>query len=102
MNDLISHMVKPLLSKPDLLKIAMSSEEDDALIRVDVFVAEEDLESLRGEEGKTERALRHLLSIASGAKKPFLTLKTLEDEDSESEREASDEGEAEESSGTED
>ena len=96
MNDLIAHMVKPLLTKPDLLEISITNDED-ALIRVDVLVAEEDFDAVSGDDGRTERALRHLLSIASGAKKPFLTLKSLNsDEENSESSESSESSEASE------
>ena len=96
MNDLITHMVKPLLSQPEMLNIVMSNEEE-ALIRVDIFVAEEDIDALRGSEGKTERALRHLLSIASGSKKPYLSLKVAGTEDESDQAQESTEESEEES-----
>jgi hypothetical protein len=95
MNDLLAHIVRPLLQNPEVMEIeildgeeegdADSSEDAEngsrggsALLRVNLYIPEAEMAFVCGEERATERAIRHMLSIASGSKKPFVSILSLE------------------------
>ena len=72
MQELIQHIVTPLLSQPDSLKLEVT--EGDSSIFIEMEVHDDDVDAIVGENNQRLNAIRHLMSIASGPKKPSLEI----------------------------
>jgi hypothetical protein len=70
--DLVNHLVKGLVSKPD--QVHVNAVDGEASVLLELSVAPEDVETVRGPEGETLRAIRAVLSAASGRRKAVLEL----------------------------
>jgi uncharacterized protein len=62
MEQLVAHIAKSLVDKPDDVKTTLS--EDGENITIELSVAQEDLGKVIGKQGRTARAMRTLLSAA--------------------------------------
>jgi hypothetical protein len=63
MVDLIEHIAKSLVDKPDDVKVSEIEGERTSVI--ELAVAKEDLGKVIGKQGRTARAMRTLLTAAS-------------------------------------
>jgi len=64
MKELIHYIVTALVDHPDQVQI-QETEQDDTII-IELRVAKEDLGKVIGKQGRTARAMRSLLSAATG------------------------------------
>lgn len=64
MQELITFIAKSLVDTPDDVQVTVT-EEDDTIL-VDLAVAKDDLGKVIGKQGRTARAMRSLLSAATG------------------------------------
>jgi hypothetical protein len=69
MDDLIKHLVNPFLSHPD--ECSHNIIEQNASVMVELIVHEEDKESFTDE---ARFSVQHILSLASGNKKPIVQI----------------------------
>ncbi|MEE4241960.1 MAG: KH domain-containing protein [Desulfopila sp.] len=63
MQELVAHIAKSLVDKPDEVKTSSSEEGEN--ITIELSVAQEDLGKVIGKQGRTARAMRTLLSAAA-------------------------------------
>ena len=63
MEELVAHIAKSLVDKPDDVKTTLSEEGEN--ITIELSVAQEDLGKVIGKQGRTARAMRTLLSAAA-------------------------------------
>ena len=77
MQALVEYVVKPLVSKPD--EVAVEVIEGDASVILELRVAAEDMDAVRGDDGIRLRDIQQVLSIAGGDRKPVLELIEPED-----------------------
>ena len=93
MQDLIQHLISPLLNHPAEMQLTVTEGKSSVFIEMNVH--EEDVQVVLGENNERLDAINHILSIASGTKKPSLELLNLSnksEEDSTAEAPESDEG----------
>jgi len=62
-NELILHLVKQLVDKPDQAEVTVTEEGDTA--RIMIRVAEEDKGKIIGKQGKVIKALRDVMAEAA-------------------------------------
>ena len=72
MEALATHLVKHIVQHPDELRA--KAIEGDATIIVEMVVHPDDEERVRGENGRTLRAINTILSAAAGRRKATLDL----------------------------
>jgi len=72
MKELIEYVAKLLVDHPDLVKV--TEVEGERITVIELSVAKEDMGKIIGKEGKTARALRTILSAASGKKRTILEI----------------------------
>jgi len=72
MQGLIEHLLHPLLQHPEEMKLNVI--EGKASILVQLKVHDDDVDVVLGENESHIHAVRHILSIASGKRKPSLEL----------------------------
>ena len=72
MQDLVFHLVKPLVSHPDDVKVQLV--EGEATVMLEMSVHADDRERVLGENGRTLRSIRNVLSAAAGRRKATLDL----------------------------
>ena len=90
MEELIQHIVKPLLTHPDSLNLQVT--EGESSIFIEMGVHDDDVSAVLGKDKERLTALKHLMSIASGPKKPSLELTNeIENTDSAEELEGEEE-----------
>jgi predicted RNA-binding protein YlqC (UPF0109 family) len=70
--DLVSFLVRGLVSRPDA--VSVHTVEGDASVLIELTVDEADLPRVRGPDGETLRALRTVLSASAGRRKAVLEL----------------------------
>jgi predicted RNA-binding protein YlqC (UPF0109 family) len=70
--ELVNFLVKPLVKKPEAVKV--HAVEGTASVLLELRVDPEDEASVRGPQGDTLRAIQQVLSAAGGARKPVLDL----------------------------
>lgn len=70
MTDLVLHLVKPIVAHPDDVKVAVVDGE--AAVQLDLTVNADDKDAVIGENGRTIRSIRNILSAAAGRKKATL------------------------------
>ena len=63
MEQLVAHIAKSLVDKPD--EVQLATKEEDDLITFELTVAQEDLGKVIGKQGRTARAMRTLLAAAA-------------------------------------
>lgn len=72
MSDLVRFLVRHLVSAPDAVRVHEVQGEASVLLELAVDPA--DVERVKGPEGETLRAIRTVLSAASGRRKAVLEL----------------------------
>jgi len=72
MQELVFHLVKPIVSHPDEVKVSMV--EGEATVVLELSVHADDVAALQGENGRTLRSIRNILSAAAGRRKATLDL----------------------------
>jgi hypothetical protein len=72
MTDLVLHLVKPIVEHPDDVKIAVTEGEATVLLELDVHPGDRD--RVVGDDGRTLRSIRNILSAAAGRRKATLDL----------------------------
>lgn len=82
MTALVTYLVKSLVSRPD--RVRVNTVDGEAAVLLELSVAPEDLDAVRGEDGETLRAIRAVLSAASGRRKAVLELVGGADESAQS------------------
>ncbi|HKJ65220.1 MAG TPA: KH domain-containing protein [Desulfopila sp.] len=63
MHELIAHIARSLVDKPDDVKTVEREEEDT--LTIELTVSQEDLGKVIGKQGRTARAMRTLLAAAA-------------------------------------
>jgi predicted RNA-binding protein YlqC (UPF0109 family) len=72
MEDLVRHLVSPLVAHPD--DISIQTVEGEATVMLELVVNADDHDRVEGEDGRTLRAIRTVLSAAAGKRKATLDL----------------------------
>ena len=72
MIELIEHLVHPLIQHPEDMSVEVT--EGESVLLIELGLHNDDIEAVKGENGARLQALRHLLSVASGPRKPSLEL----------------------------
>ena len=72
MEELLRHLVEPIVSNKD--GVSIQAIEGDASILLELVVDEADRDRVKGEDGRTLRALRTVLSAAAGKRKATVDL----------------------------
>ena len=72
MRDLVHHLVRPIVTHPDDIKVQVV--EGEATVMLEMSVHPEDVDRVQGEGGRTLRAIRNVLSAAAGKRKATLDL----------------------------
>ncbi|MFK7929582.1 MAG: KH domain-containing protein [Myxococcota bacterium] len=72
MDKLLRHLVEPIVANPG--DVSIQAIEGDASILLELVVNPDDAGRVRGEEGRTLRALRTVLSAAAGQRKATVDL----------------------------
>lgn len=72
MKGLVAHLTRGLVSRPD--QVVVNVVEGEAAVLLELSVAPEDVEAVKGPGGETLRALRTVLSASSGRRKAVLEL----------------------------
>jgi len=76
MKDLITHIAKALVDKPEEVMVTEIEGEQSTVI--ELKVAKEDLAKIIGKQGRTARAIRTILGAASAKMKKRSVLEILE------------------------
>jgi len=72
MEDLVRHLVEPIVAHPDNVQIQVI--EGDATVLLEMIVHDDDADMLEAERGKALRSVRNILSAAAGRRKASLDL----------------------------
>jgi predicted RNA-binding protein YlqC (UPF0109 family) len=76
LKDLVEHIVKRLVDKPESVQVSEISGEQATII--ELRVASEDLGKVIGKEGRTARSIRTLVHAAATKEKKRAVLEILE------------------------
>lgn len=76
MQDLVLHLVRPIVAHPE--DVSLQVVEGEATVMLEMAVHADDREVVQGENGRTLRAIRNVISAAAGRRKATLDL--VEDE----------------------
>ncbi len=76
LKDLVEHIVKKLVDKPESVQVSEVSGEQATII--ELRVAAEDLGKVIGKEGRTARSIRTLVHAAATKEKKRAVLEILE------------------------
>jgi predicted RNA-binding protein YlqC (UPF0109 family) len=76
LKDLVEHIVKKLVDKPESVQVSEVSGEQATII--ELRVASEDLGKVIGKEGRTARSIRTLVHAAATKEKKRAVLEILE------------------------
>jgi predicted RNA-binding protein YlqC (UPF0109 family) len=71
-SELVNFLVRSLVSRPDAVRV--NEVQGEASILLELAVDAADLERVKGPDGETLRAIRTVLSAASGRRKAVLEL----------------------------
>jgi len=74
MQELLLHVVRPIVNNPD--DVSVQVVEGEAAAVLELSVNPEDIERVRGREGRTLRSVRNIISAAAGKKKASVDLVT--------------------------
>jgi hypothetical protein len=74
MKELLLHVVQPIVSQPD--EVSIQEVEGEAALVLELSVHADDVERVRGNDGRTLRAIRNIISAAAGKKKASVDLAT--------------------------
>lgn len=77
MIDLVHHLVRPIVANPG--DVHVNAIEGDASILLELSVHPDDRARLEEDDGRTLRAIRTILSAASGQRKASLDLVAADD-----------------------
>jgi predicted RNA-binding protein YlqC (UPF0109 family) len=72
MRDLVLHLVQPIVDHPEEVKVQVV--EGEATVMLELSVHPEDRERVQGDNGRTLRSIRNVLSAAAGKRKATLDL----------------------------
>ncbi len=72
MQDLVFHLVKPIVANPEEVQVQVV--EAEATVMLELSVNPADRERVQGENGRTLRSIRNILSAAAGRRKATLDL----------------------------
>ena len=72
MEDLVRHLVEPILTEPDALQL--QAVEGDNVVMLEMIVSDADRDRLEEDKGKTLRSIRTVLSAAAGRRKATIDL----------------------------
>ena len=67
MEDLVRHLVTPLVANPD--DVSIQTVEGEATVMLELVVNADDRDKVEGDDGRTLRAIRTVLSAAAGKRK---------------------------------
>lgn len=76
MQELVAHIARSLVDKPDEVKTVENEEE--GTLTIELTVSQEDLGKVIGKQGRTARAMRTLLSAAADKEDKKIRLDILE------------------------
>jgi len=76
MQELVAHIARSLVDKPDEVKTVENEEE--GTLTIELTVSQEDLGKVIGKQGRTARAMRTLLSAAADKEGRKIRLDILE------------------------
>ena len=76
MKDLIMRLVQALVDHPEQVKVSEVEGKQSAIL--EVKVAQEDIGKIIGKQGRTVKAIRTILSAASGKKKKHTIMEIVE------------------------
>ena len=74
MEDLLLHVVRPMVNHPD--DVSVNVIDGEAATVLELSVHADDIERIRGREGRTLRSVRNIISAAAGKKKASVDLVT--------------------------
>ncbi|TVQ94598.1 MAG: KH domain-containing protein [Deltaproteobacteria bacterium] len=72
MQDLVHHLVRPIVANPD--DVSVQTVEGESVVMLELVVHADDHDKLTSDDGRTLRALRTVLSAAAGKRKATLDL----------------------------
>jgi predicted RNA-binding protein YlqC (UPF0109 family) len=72
MRDLVLHLVQPIVDHPEEVKVQVV--EGEATVMLEMTVHADDRAKVEGEDGRTLRSIRNVLSAAAGKRKATLDL----------------------------
>ena len=72
MEKLVEFLARGLVSQPDAVRV--STVEGEAVVIVELQVHDDDVSRLTGDDGQNVKAMRQVLSAASGRRKTMLEL----------------------------
>jgi len=78
MQDLVKHVVEPIVSHPDA--IVIKAVEGESVLMLELSVHDEDRSLFEGDNDVNLRAIRNILSAAAGSRKATIELVALGDE----------------------
>jgi predicted RNA-binding protein YlqC (UPF0109 family) len=100
MNELLEHLLHPLLDHPEDMQVNIT--EGDSLILIELSLHADDDQELRGSKQEHLQSVKRVLSIASGSRKATIELVGQSEDSTEaSEEESSADDSVEESSSDE-
>jgi predicted RNA-binding protein YlqC (UPF0109 family) len=76
MKDLVIHMAKSLVDRPD--EVVVNAVEGESSVILELKVAQEDIGKVIGKQGRTAKAMRSILSACAKKQKKECYLKILE------------------------
>jgi predicted RNA-binding protein YlqC (UPF0109 family) len=72
MTDLVTHLVRPIVAHPD--SVSVQAIEGDASVILELIVHDDDRDVVIGDDGRTLRAIRTVVSAAAGNRKATVEL----------------------------
>ena len=77
MQELLQHIISPFIESPESVEIDIQEAPSSHIISIKV--SDSDREKLEAEDGTPIQSIRHIMSIASGAKKAILRIASASD-----------------------
>lgn len=77
MQELLQHIISPFIETPESVEIDIQEAPSSHIITIKV--SDSDREKLEAEDGAPIQSIRHIMSIASGAKKAILRIESASD-----------------------
>lgn len=72
MEELVRHLVEPIVDNPKA--VSLQTVEGESVVLLELVVDPDDKEQVEGDKGRTLRAIRNILSAAAGRRKATLDL----------------------------
>ena len=91
MQELLQHVLSPFIEAPEDVQIDIQESPSSQIITITLDDA--DLARLEAEDGAPIHSIRHIMSIASGAKKAIIRLESLSGQADEAESAEAEESE---------